>query len=205
MGGFIPTAQNTPATATSSTTLTGTGTTWTASNLGTPQLGCASFRVYAPVTGLTTAPVYGNIISNTTSILTIDKWWNAADGTGTTPASTNSFIIAPGGMAAIRFMALSTNASAPSASDTVLANEVTTNGGGRVLATYAHTQGASSLTLSNTFSFTGTVTAVHKGGLFVCLSSAGADPMIFETALNADFTAINGDTAAITWTINPSG
>src|SRR5689334_17145329 len=52
--GFIAT-QNAPATATSATSVTGTGTTWTASNLGTPQLGLAGLRVYAPVTGLTTA------------------------------------------------------------------------------------------------------------------------------------------------------
>lgn len=204
--GFIPAGgQGTPATATGSTSLTGTGTPWTASNLATPQLGLAGLRVIAPVTGITTAPVYGNIISNTTSALTIDKWWTGTDTTGTTPASTNSFIIAPGGIAAIRFMALSTNASAASASDTTLASEVTTNGGGRVLAAYAHTYGQSTLTLANTFTFSGSVSGVHKIGLFTALSSAGADPMIYEVVLNSDFTAASGDTAAVTWTGTLSG
>lgn len=205
LGGFIVTAQNAPATATSATSLTGTGTTWTASNLGTPQLGCASMRVYAPVTGLTTAPVYGNIISNSTSVLTIDKWWNAADGTGTTPASNNSFIIAPGGVGSVRFMALTTDSGAASASDTVLASEITTNGAARALATYAHTFGQATLTLQKAFSITGTLTAIHKGGLFTCLSSAGADPMVYETVLNADATVVNGDTLTVTWTGTLSG
>lgn len=205
MGAFIPTAQNNPATAVTSTSLTGTGTTWTASNLATPQLGCASFRVYAPVTNITTAPVYGNIISNTTSVLTLDQWWTAADGTGTTPANTNNFIIAPGGIGSVRFMALSTNASAASASDTTLTSEVTTNGGGRALATYAHTQGQATFTLSKAFSITGTITAIHKMGLFCALSSAGADPMVFETVLNADATVVNGDTLTVTDTVTISG
>jgi len=203
--GFIPTAQNGPATATSATSVTGTGTTWTASNLGTPQLGLAGMRVYMPVTGLTTAPVYGNIVSNTTSVATIDKWWTAADGTGTTPASTSGLIIAPGGMAAARFVALSTNASAASASDLTLASEVTTNGGARVLGTYAHSFGGTTLTLTVSYSFSGTLTAVHKAGIFTALSSAGADPMIYSTVLNADMTVVNGDTATLTWTLTPSG
>jgi hypothetical protein len=204
--GVIPAGgQGTPATATSSTSLTGTGTPWTASNLATPQLGLAGLRVFAPVTGITTAPVYGNIVSNSTSVLTIDKWWTGTDTTGTTPASTNSFIIAPGGIAALRFMALSTNASAASASDTTLVNEVTSNGGQRVLATYAHTFGAATATLTNTFTASGTITAINKIGLFVCLTSAGADPMIYETVLNAQATLVSGDTLAVTWTPTFSG
>lgn len=203
--GKIVTAQNGPATTVTGTAVTGTGTSWTASNLASPELGCAGMRVWMPVTGLTTAPVYGNIISNTTSILTIDQWWTAADGTGTTPANTNAFTIAPGGVAACRFMGLTTNSSAASASNTTLASEQTTNGGGRALATYAHTYGASTLTLSKAFSITGTITAIHRGGLFAALSSAGADPLIFETVLNADATVINGDSLTVTWTGTLSG
>jgi hypothetical protein len=205
MGAFIPTAQNAPATATSATSLTGTGTTWTASNLATPQLGCASFRVYAPVTGLTTAPVYANTISNTTSVLTLDQWWKADDTTGTTPASTNSFIIAPGGIASVRFIGLTTNASAASAANTTLASEITTNGGGRALGTYAHTMGASTYTLTKAFSISGSLTSIHRAGAFVCLSSAGADPLVYETVLNADATVVSGDTLTITWTWTLSG
>jgi len=206
MGGAIPAGgAGSPATATSATSFTATGTPWTASNLATPQLGLAGKRVYFPVTNITTAPVYGNIVSNTTSVATVDQWWTATDGTGTTPASTNAFIIGAGGLASVRFMALTTNASAASASNTTLASEITTNGGGRALATYAHTYGNATFTLSKTFSITGTLTAIHRMGLFTCLTSAGADPMIFETVLNQDATVGNGDSLAVTWTGTISG
>lgn len=206
LGGAIPAGGGAgPATATGATSVTGTGSVWTASNLATPQLGLAGKRVYMPVTALTTAPVYGNIISNTTNVATIDKWWNAADGTGTTPAATNGLIIGAGGLGSVRFMALTTDASAASASNTTLTSEITTNGGQRALATYAHTYGAATFTLVKAFSITGTLTAIHRMGLFTCLSAAGADPMIFETVLNQDATVGNGDTLTVTDTLTISG
>lgn len=209
-GAFIPAAQNAPATAVSTSAVTGTGSTWTASNLATPQLGVASFRVVFPVTGLTTAPVYANIISNTTSVLTIDQWWKADDTTGTTPANTNSFIIMPGGQGSVRFMALTTDSGAAAAGDTVLASEITTNGGSRALATYAHTQGNATFTLQKAYSITGTLTAIHKMGLFCSLTQGGTTaalggPMVFETVLNADATVVNGDTLTVTDTVTVSG
>lgn len=203
--GFPAAAQNGPATAISATSVTGTGSTWTASNLGTPQLGLAGFRVYMPLTGLTTAPVYGNIVSNTSSVATVDKWWTGADATATTPASTSGLLISPGGLSAIRFIGLTTNASAASASNTTLTGEITSNGADRALATYAHTFGNSTLTLTKAFSITGTHTAIHRAGAFTALTAAGADPMIYETVLNADATVVNGDTLTVTWTFTLSG
>jgi hypothetical protein len=202
-GGRIYT-QNGPATATSATSVTGTGSTWTASNLATPQLGLVGARVHMPVTGLTTAPVYGNIVSNTTSVITVDKWWNAADGTGTTPASTSGLIIGSGGLASVRFMALTADVGAASASDTTLAGEITTNGLGRALATYAHTYGASTQTLQKAFSPSGTQTGIVKMGLFCCLSSAGADPVIFESTFTSA-SVVSGDSLTVTDTITISG
>lgn len=204
--GKIPAGnQNTPASTVTATSLTGTGTVWTASNLATPQLGLAGLRVVAPITSVGTAPVYGNIVSNTNQVLTLDQWWTGLDGVGTTPANTNSFIIMPGGINALRFMALSTNASAASAADTTLANEVTSNGGSRVLALYTHTYGQATATLTNTYTASGTITAIHKIGLFAALTAAGADPMVYETVLNADATLVSGDTLAVTWTPTYSG
>jgi hypothetical protein len=205
-GGFIPAGgAGSPATASGATSITATGTPWTASNLATPQLGLAGFRVYASVTGITTAPVYGNIVSNTTSVATLDQWWNATDGVGTTPASTNAFIIGAGGMASIRFMALTTNSGAAAAADTTLTGEITTGGCNRSLATYAHTMGNATFTLQKAYSVTASFTAIHKMGLFLCLTSAGADPMVLETVLNADATVANGDTLTVTDTITCSG
>lgn len=206
IGGFIPAGgAGSPATAATATSITATGTPWTASNLGTPQLGLAGMRVYASVTGITTAPVYGNIVSNTTSVATIDQWWTAADGVGTTPANTNAFIIGAGGMASVRFMGLTTNAGAASAADTLLTGEITTNGCNRQLATYAHTYGAATFTLIKAFAVGGTFTAIHKMGLFATVAQAGADPVIFETTLNQDATVGSGDTLTVTETVTLSG
>jgi hypothetical protein len=208
-GGAIPAGgAGSPATACTSTSITATSTPWTASNLSTPQLGLAGFRVYASVTGVGTAPVYGNIVSNTTSVATIDKWWTAADGTGTTPASTNAFIIGAGGLASMRFVALTTNSSAAAYTDTALASEITTNGCGRALGTFARgtpSAGTGTYTISNTFNVTGLETSISKGGTFFCLTSAGADPIGFETLLNTPATVNNGDTLNTTWSVQLSG
>lgn len=204
--GFIPAGgSGGPNTAVTGTSITATGTPWTASNLATPQLGLAGFRVHSSPHTTTNNPVYGNIISNTTGVATIDKWWNPDDTTGTTPTAADGFSINPGGISAVRFLALTTDAGAASASDKTLASEITTGGCGRALATYAHTFGNATLTLVKAFSVTATFTAIHKIGLFCALSSAGADPMYFEAVLNVDATVANGDTLTVTDTITLSG
>jgi hypothetical protein len=206
IGGGIPAGgAGSPATTVTATAVTATGTPWTATNLATPQLGLAGFRIYASVTGITTAPVYANVVTNTTSVATIDQWWTAVDGTGTTPANTNAFIIGAGGISSIRFMGLTTDSGAASASDTALASEITTNGGNRQLATYAHTQGQATMTLQKAYTITGTLTAIHKMGLYPHNSQTGVGPVVFETVLNADATVVNGDTLTVTDTITISG
>lgn len=205
IGGFIPAGgAGSPNTAVSATSITSTGTPWTASNLATPQLGLAGVRVYSSVTGVTTPPVYGNIVSNTTSVATIDQWWTATDAVGTTPAAANGFIIGAGGISSVRFMALTTDTGAAAAADTVLATEQTTNGGGRGLATYAHTMGQATATLQRAFTITGTITAIHKMGLYTH-NTASTGPLVFETVLNADATVVNGDTLTVTDTVTLSG
>jgi len=208
IGGAIPAGgAGSPATATSATSFTATSTPWTASNLATPQLGLSGFRAYFPVTNITTAPVYGNIVSNTTSVATIDQWWTATDGTGTPPASTNAFIIGAGGISSVRFMALTTDSGAASASNTALTSEILVgagNGAHRQLATYAHTMGAATSTLQKAFTITGSLTAIHRMGLF-CHNTANTGPLVFETVLNADATVVSGDTLTVTDTITVSG
>lgn len=198
--------QGSPATASAAASLTATGTPWTASNLATPQLGLAGKVVMIPITGLTTTPVYGLIVSNTTSVLTLDKWWTPDfAGTGTTPASTSAFVIMPGRGPGAIFMALSTDASTSAAADTVLASEVTTNGLARAKATYAHTYGTATATHQVVYTASGTVTAVHKLGLFPTSKSNGGDPVIFEANLSSDATVNNGDTLTVTDTLTHSG
>lgn len=160
------------------------------------------WRVYAPVTALTTAPVYGNIGSNSATVLTVDQWWTAADGVGTTPAATNGYLILPSGLP--RFMGLTADTGAANAADTTVTSEITTNGGSRALATYAHTGGAATFTLQKAYSITGTLTAIHKMGLFTAKDSTAAGILYFESVLNADATVVNGDTLTVTDTITLS-
>ena len=67
--GGVTAPAGSPATAVTATSVTATGTPFTASNLATPQLGLAGKRIQMPVTNITTSPVYGNIVSNTTSVI----------------------------------------------------------------------------------------------------------------------------------------
>ena len=193
MGGVLPTGgQGSPATATGASSFTATGTPWTVNQL-------AGMRAVFPVTGLTTAPVYGNIISNTTSVATIDQWWTGADTTGTTPASTNAFIILPG-QAPARYVALTTDTGAPAVGDTALTSEQNANGVSRALAAFAHTGGTTTFTLSKTWTASGTITALHKAGLFTSGTAAGGGILVADTVLNANATLANGDQLALTWT-----
>jgi hypothetical protein len=208
-------ASNVSSLAPTGTTCTGTGSVWTASNLGTPTLGVAGWRVYAAPHTTTNPVVWGNIVSNTTNVLTIDQWWKlpaAAGGApvlGTTPTNGDAFVIANGGIASACFMALTTDSGAASATHTTLASEITTGGCGRAMTVFARgsnpSGGSGTFTLQKAFSVTGTFTAIHRMGLFFCLTAAGADPMAFETVLLQDATVGNGDTLTVTDTITQSG
>jgi hypothetical protein len=156
------------------------------------------------MTGLTTAPVYGNIGSNSATVLTVDGWWIGTTDTmtGATPAATNGYHIQPSALS--RFMALTENASAANAADTVLTGELTTGGASRAKSTYAHTDGTATYTLQNTFAITATFPAIHKGGLFTAANPTAAGVMVFEAVLNADASVISGDSLQVTATITLS-
>jgi len=161
------------------------------------------WKVYCPVTGITTPPTYGNVGSNSTTVLTIDQWWNAADGTGTTPAGTNAYLLVPAFDA--RFVALTESATGPAAGDTTLAGEITTGGCNRQLGAYAHTPGAATYTISKSFSVGASFPAIQKGALFTAANTTAAGIMCFETEPAADANVIGGDTLAVTWTVTLSG
>lgn len=177
------------ATASGATSITATSTPFVAS---------AYIGMIVVAEESTNAPVWGVVISNTTSVLTIDGWKNGDGSAGNTPGSTANYLILPG-MAPFRYVSLTENASAPSASDTALTGEITTGGCGRALATFAHTLGASTFTLSKTFSVTSTFPAIHKVGLNA-VSTASSSLLGFEAALNADANVVNGDSLALTYT-----
>lgn len=189
MGGLLGIGDNT-ATASSATSITKTGAGWTSDAF-------KGMRVVAD--NGTNAPVYGNIGTNSSTVITVDQWWNGDDTTGTTPSSTAHFCILPA-MGPARFIGLTTDTGNPATSDTTLASEITTNGLARALATFAHTGGATTFTQSKTFTATGTFTNVHKAGLFTAGTSAAGGILVADTVLNADATLASGDSIAVTWT-----
>ncbi|MGI5155808.1 hypothetical protein [Microbispora sp. CA-102843] len=104
-------------------------------------------------------------------------------------------------------MAVTANSTAPAAGDTTLTGEITTAGGGLVRgqATYAHTTGASTYTLTKVFTANGSDTlpvTIAKIGIFNA-SSGGS--LVFETLLSPTATlAASGDSVTITETITIS-
>lgn len=181
------------ATGSSATSLTDTGESWTVDQF-------KGWTVIAEET--TNTPVKGNIGSNSATVLTVDAWTNADDSAGTTPGSTANYAIYP--TARPRYMALTENAGAASATDTVLTGEITTGGASRALATYAHTGGTATLTLQKSFSITASFPAIHKMGLFTASTLTAAGILLFCTVLNADANVISGDTLQVTDTITLS-
>lgn len=199
LGGLIVGFNKATATGATTTTLTATGTPFVAS----AYIGCT-------LVSLTTG-VYGIIGANTNAACTVDRWYNPATPGGVaaaTPGATDTYIILSGGPPAW-FMGISTTNTASVATDTSMAGEITTAGGGclRALATYAHSAGTTTFTLANTFttnaSDTGSLPyAVARDGLFTSIVVGGVTTMLAETLLNAIATlALTGDAVTVTHTL----
>jgi hypothetical protein len=182
------------ATGASATSLTDTGEAWTTDLY-------KGWTVIAEET--TNTPVYGNIGTNSGTVLTVDAWKNADDSAGTTPGSTCNYAIYP--TFRPRYMGLTENAGAAAAGSTVLTGEITTGGCNRQVATPAHTAGTATGTLVKSYSVTGSFPAIHKIGLFTASNTTAAGVLCYEVVLNADANVINGDTLAVTWTLTVSG
>jgi hypothetical protein len=109
--------------------------------------------------------------------------------------------------AAADYLALTANVTAPSAGDTTLTAEIVTASGGliRAAATYAHTGGAATYTLTKTFTANASdalPVTVGKVGVFNA-ASAGAMPWSSLLSPTAQFSAI-GDATTITETVTIS-
>jgi hypothetical protein len=196
MGGDIVGETN-AATATSATSLTRSGASWTTD----AWIG----HIVAAASG-----VYGVVISNTGTVLTIDRWNNPATpggSAGTTPGSTTVYVILPGNAPAM-FTGLTANSGAASGSDTSLSGEITTASGGliRKISTYAHTAGVASYTLTTAYTANGSDSlpvTIAKLGVFQSLT--GATRMVYETLLNATATlTASGDALTVTHTVTLS-
>jgi len=96
------------------------------------------------------------------------------------------------------FVAVTTDAAAAAATDTVLATEITTNGLARADAdTKTHTTGTNVTTIEHTYTATGTHTAVVKSGLF---NAASVGTMTHENVFDT-VTLQTNDTLKVTWTL----
>jgi hypothetical protein len=188
------------ATATSATTLTSnSGVTHVANDL-------AGQRVIALSSGVIVEGVILSNTSGTNTVVTIDRWIQPGGSVAaTTPASTTAYAFLGGGTAA-KVIALSTNSTAPSATDTSLTSELNNGGGGlnRAKATYSHTIGTASYTLTNTWtanSSDGASNQIQKMAVFNS-GVAVTGIMVFESAVPTPPTLVSGDTIQITETIS---
>jgi hypothetical protein len=109
--------------------------------------------------------------------------------------------------AAATYLALTANVTAPSAGDTTLTAEIATAGGAliRAVATYAHTGGAATYTLTKTFTANGTdalPVTVGKVGVF---NASSAGTMAWSSLLSPTATlSASGDAMTLTETITIS-
>jgi hypothetical protein len=107
--------------------------------------------------------------------------------------------------AAANYIALTENSDAPAAGDTTLTGELNAAGGGlnRAQATYAHTNGTNTTTLTKTFTKnaddggSSDTRTPAKAGLF---NAASTGTMTFETLIPSPPALVSGDSVAITWT-----
>jgi hypothetical protein len=97
-----------------------------------------------------------------------------------------------------RYIAVTTNATAPAAGDTTLTTEIASGGLSRAAATTnTHSAGTNTTTLGITFTASGAHTSVQKSGLFNA-SSSGI--MTHENTFTAVTLATN-DQLQVTWTL----
>lgn len=203
MGSTVMGYQGT-ATATSATSLTDTSAAWTTNEW-------AGFCVGAAGT------TYGSIVSNTATVLTIDKWYAPATPGGAaaaTPAATASFEIR--GLAPAWWLGVTTTAVSPSSTDTTLSGELTANGFARAFAGgplasgtgVALTSPTATASTTQTFSYTegvqftatGSETGIQAAALFTADSTTAGGIMVFENTFSS-VNVISGDVLTVTWTI----
>lgn len=185
-----------------STYATGTAAAVTATTVTLPTSGAPGSTTLWNGQIIVMGGMYGVILSNTNAsppVLTIDGWHTpGTPGTiGATPAAGVYVIVQ--GQSPLQYLALTADSVAPAVGDTTLTSELAVNGFTRAFGTYAHTGGATSFTLSKTFSCTGGSTTINKEAVFLGVTGS---TMPFESAEPSPPTLISGDSLAQTVTIN---
>lgn len=165
--------------------------------------------------------VFGVIVSNTATVITVDQWYAVpvTGAAGVAPNATSSYMILPG-MAWAAWVGLSTSVAAAAAGDILrtadglfgdgtgagAATEQNANGLARAYCgqggATAPTFGAGTYVLDHTWTYS-TTGAVTLGKVVNCNSLAVAGSLLFlETLLSAtgQVSAV-GDTIRVTWTV----
>lgn len=185
------------ATAVSGTSLTA------ATGFPTSGQGLAGCIVVAgPNNAGTGSRVYGVIVSNTATVLTIDQWYDptsTSGAQGTAPNGTCSYVVLPGQNPA-SWLAVTQNSASPVNTDTTLNAELTTSDWLRAVGTYAHTAASTTYTLTHLWTSTSTVT-INKEAVFGACNTTGGGVMPFESAEPSPPTLVSGDTLTQTITI----
>lgn len=149
--------------------------------------------------------VYGVIVSNSATVLTVDQWYDPTSTTGaagTTPNGTCSYVVVPGQNPAA-WLAVTSDAGGPSSADTTLASEAVTNGFSRAVGAYSHSAAATTYVLTHTFTAAGSLT-VNKEAVFGACNTTGGGVMPFESAEPTPPSLLIGDTLAQTITVTIS-
>jgi hypothetical protein len=184
------------ATAAGAATATGATSLTASSGFPTAGQGLAGCIVVAgPNSSGVGSKVYGVIVSNSATVLTVDQWYDPTSSTGaagTTPNATASYVVLPGQNPAA-WMAVTANSFSPATGDTTLAGELTSNGFTRAVGTFAHTAAASTYTLAHTWTATGTETINNEAQFGAC-NTTGGGVMPFESAEPSPPTLVSGDT-----------
>lgn len=185
--------------------LTGTATASSATSLTTSGLVSGALVdhiiVATPNSSGVGSTVYGICTSNSTTNISVDRWYTPASpagAAGTTPNATAGFIVLPGSGPAV-YLALTASVFTPNATDTTLAGELVTNGFSRAYyTTLTHTTGATSYSIAHTFTATGTSTINNEG----VLTAASLGTLVFESAEPSPPTLVSGDTLAQTVSVS---
>lgn len=213
LGGVASAADYTgTATGTAATTMTNSGASWSASSGGPPETGgLVGFTVVI-------GGVYGVIVKNTSTVLTVDFWHDPADPGGDAAAtpSTGTYVIVPGAYPAA-WLGLSVADRAIAAADAFLTDDGTTiseiwnSGGGlnRALAACGHTIGQATFTYTKTFTSTAQDPAsstIHRVGVFqhglkAAPTTTTTGIMFHESDLSADAIITNNATDQLTVTV----
>lgn len=179
------------ATATTATTLTDSSASWTTNAWAGRVIICGA--------------AYGVVVSNTPTAVTLDRWYNPTSPTGSvaSPPTAGRYVILTGN-APVFNMAISASTTAPVATDTTLAGEITTAGLARQPASFAHTAGANSYTLTGSWVV---VSADLAGGSVTVSSTAtfdaltGGIPLHKALLANPQTVTTIGQTVVVTETV----